>query len=363
MSAKFSTILALIMSLVISSCGSEQIIEPTLTSIISTSTPPIPTQTLMPTTTFTPTLFALPTPCVKWNLTPEECANAGTHEYSTKTQVAFYEAGYSCDIDDSNIVFSIEFLSEEAFLLTDPFRTELKFTRIDQNTFTGEEIKTENNYKGESTITFNVDGFIEDFDSYDLEKNELNCSWVYEQKIIGLAVTKTPIPISSFTEYDSTRPDSTECINSEFSEGWTNDFPGFSLKYPSDWECGWIGDSGIVAFMISSADIMDTFNLKNRSGYSMMIGASSYSGEKLTDFFSGYWNRGDTITTIQEPSTLTINGQDAALVEYIDNGELRIEVVIVHGNWKLGIIASFPSHKKTEFRSIFEDIISTIEIK
>ena len=346
MNAKFPTILILLVSLAISSCATEKLIVPTSTSVPTFT--PVPTQTPIPTATITPTSIALPTLCAKSNLTPEECANEGTHEYSTKAQISFDKTGQSCTIDDSNIVFRISFLSGETFQLNEASGPPLDFTRKDQNVYS---LGLGGFSDRESTITFTAEGFIEESNTYDLEKNELLCTFVREQKIIGSAVTNPPIPLNNFKVYDST-----DFIK---ENDLADRIPVFSVKYPPEWTYGWFGDSGVIVFLISAGDVNDAWMLKDTSGFTMMIIPNSYNGEELADL-SGY-DSADSI--VQEPSAITINNQDALRVEYINNGSLQIVVVVVRGKWALTIFGQIRSDKEAEFRSVFEDMISTVEIK
>jgi hypothetical protein len=157
----------------------------------------------------------------------------------------------------------------------------------------------------------------------------------------------------SFVEYDST-----EFIteNSNLSDR----IPVFSVKYPPDWEYAWVGDSGVIALLISSGDAEAAWLGQDHSGATMMIIPIPYSGEELTDLFYSTLDAGKAL----EPSTTTIiNGQDAARAEYTRKENLFIEVVIARENWALPIVSYFPTEKETEFRPLIEAIITTIEIR
>jgi hypothetical protein len=157
----------------------------------------------------------------------------------------------------------------------------------------------------------------------------------------------------SFIAYDST-----EFIaeNNDLSDR----IPVFSVKYPPEWEYGWVGDSGVIGLMISSGDISAAFKGQDESGANIMIIPIAYSGEKLTDLFFSILNGWHSTL---EPSTLTtINGQDAAWAEYIDE-DIYIEVVIARAEWALLIVSNFPTEKEMEFRPLAEAMIGTIEIK
>jgi len=82
----------------------------------------------------------------------------------------------------------------------------------------------------------------------------------------------------SFKEYDSI----------EFvTEGKdiSDRIPVFSVKYPPDWEYGWVGDSGVMALIISSVDVNSAFFGREESGAYLMIIPFPYSSETLTDIF------------------------------------------------------------------------------
>ncbi|MFA9402759.1 MAG: hypothetical protein ACERKY_06790 [Anaerolineales bacterium] len=157
----------------------------------------------------------------------------------------------------------------------------------------------------------------------------------------------------SFLEYDSTEFISE---NNDLSDR----IPVFSVKYPPEWEYGWVGDSGVIALMISSGDVEAAFFGQDDSGAFMMIIPIPYSGEKLTDMFYTTLNAGGVL----EPSKTTrINGQNAAKAEYTRKEDAFIEVVIARGEWALLIVAQLPTEKATEFRPLIEAMISTLDIK
>lgn len=165
----------------------------------------------------------------------------------------------------------------------------------------------------------------------------------------------------NFVEYDST----------DFIEenDLSDRIPVFSVKYPPEWEVGWFADSGAIALLISSGDVDAAWSMQDTSGAFMMIMPSrydseEYNGKKLSDleltdllYGTGWGN------ILKEPSTITINGQDAARVEYNYNERVTIEVVIVREEWVLNVMGFLPPENETEFRSLLEGMIGTIEIK
>jgi len=159
--------------------------------------------------------------------------------------------------------------------------------------------------------------------------------------------------VESFAEYSST-----EVITEQ--PDLSNRIPAFSVKYPPDWKYGWVGDSGVIALLISSGDVNSAFYGQDDSGAFMMIIPAPYSGEKLTDMF---YSTLDAHRVLEPSQTTSINGQDAALAEYTRNEDLVIEAVVVRDNWALLIITKFPTEKATEFRSLIDAMISTIEIQ
>jgi len=202
MKIKRIPLLVLIASLAIPGCGSAQPPAPTIT--LSASTSPASTNTIIP-TLITPSLTALPTECIEHELTPEECINAGTHEYSTVTQILFDGTGQSCSIDDSDITISFKFLTGDNLHYTDSFGTEADFARKDRNSYAGGYIQPDGKFEWKNTITFTEAGFTEEANSYDLEKNQLICTFVWEQKIITLSPTGlvTPEPTTIIADYIS----------------------------------------------------------------------------------------------------------------------------------------------------------------
>ena len=157
----------------------------------------------------------------------------------------------------------------------------------------------------------------------------------------------------TFIEYDST-----EFVTE--NDDLSDRIPVFSVRYPPDWEYAWVGDSGVIALLISSGDIEAAWKMQDYTGATMMIIPIQYSGEKLTDLF---YSTLDTGRALEPSRTTSINGQDAAWAEFTRNENLFIEVVVVRAEWGLTVFAYFPTEKETEFRPLLEAIISTIEIR
>ena len=82
------------------------------------------------------------------------------------------------------------------------------------------------------------------------------------------------------------------------------------------------------------------------------LGEISDDDEELTDFFSS-----------DESTLVTINGQDAARIEYTDDERMNIRIIIVRGKIALGVDSEYPIEKDTEFRPLVDGIINSIEIK
>ena len=117
----------------------------------------------------------------------------------------------------------------------------------------------------------------------------------------------------------------------------------------------WFADMGVYYFVIVSGDL-DAAQSTLDSGAQMIIIPSEYSGEELKDLF--FFAPDES-----KSSPTTINGQEAAKVEFTENKQLKIELVVVRENWALVVLATFPSEKEMEYRPLIEEIINTIEIK
>lgn len=171
--------------------------------------------------------------------------------------------------------------------------------------------------------------------------------------VVMSSCTQAESVADSFIEYDS----------SEFiaeNQDLPRPIPVFSLKYPPDWDHGWVGDSGIISLMVSSGDYKDAFFGRDTSSAIMMVIPIEYSGEKLADLFFTKLNAG---RTIEQSRSAFINGQEAAIAEYTDEENLVIEAVIVRGEWALLIFVQFPNEEEEEFRPFMEAMIDTIEIQ
>ena len=132
----------------------------------------------------TPSLNELGNECMVFNLTPEECTNAGTHTYSTSTQILFDQSGQTCTIDNSDITITIEFLTNETLSYSDSFDVEMAFTRTDANRFEGGYTQADGKFEWKDTIVFTANGFTLEAKSYNLEENEHLCTFIWEQEII-----------------------------------------------------------------------------------------------------------------------------------------------------------------------------------
>lgn len=140
--------------------------------------------------------------------------------------------------------------------------------------------------------------------------------------------------------------------------------PVFTVKYPPDWNHGWVADSGIIALFFASGDLETAFRGRDDEGAFVMVVPwnipAEYTGKKPGEMF---------YTTLElhvplEPSETTpINGQDAALVEYSHDNETTIEAVVVRGDWALLVVARFPSDKDADLRPSIDAMISTLQIQ
>lgn len=192
MSLKNITLLLGIASLVMAGCNSAKP-PPAPTSTALPIDTPVPTST---STASAPPPTALPAECSEFNLTPEECINVGTHEYSTSTQILFDQTGQSCFVDDSNITVSFKFSADGRLHYIDSYETEVEFARKGQNQYTGGYVQPDGKFEWKNTITFTDAGFTEEANSYDLEKNEPLCTFIWEQKFITQPAAETqPLPI------------------------------------------------------------------------------------------------------------------------------------------------------------------------
>jgi hypothetical protein len=156
----------------------------------------------------------------------------------------------------------------------------------------------------------------------------------------------------NFTAFDPTNCVYYDSIN--YDEYFSAHASSYSFKHPPEWDCGWFADSGIRGLLLSSCDPDAAFQLKCTSGIVMdfFLGVNSDDDEEITDFFSS-----------EEATLVTINGQDAARIEYTRGERMNIQIIIVREKIALGVLSKYPIEKDTEFRPLVEAIINTIEIK
>jgi hypothetical protein len=128
-------------------------------------------------------LDASPPECSQFDLTPEECINAGIHQYTTSEEILYDQTGQTCRTSNDDITVSFMFLTNDSFLYANSFGIETEFTRKDQNVYEGERIQLDGEYKWKNTITFTEDGFLEEANSYEVRNNQQLCTFMIEQKI------------------------------------------------------------------------------------------------------------------------------------------------------------------------------------
>ena len=359
MKMKSMALLVLIASLAIPGCGSAQPPAPTIT--LSASASPASTNTIIP-TLITPSLAAFPTECIDHELTPEECINAGTHEYSTTTQILFDGTGQSCSIDDSDITISFKFLTGDNLHYTDSFGTEVDFARKDHNIYEGEHIQPDGKFEWKNTITFTDAGFTEEANSYDLEKNELMCTFVWEQKIITPSPTTTQIPQTGLVT-----PESTTIMADYISP------LGVSFAYPNGWFVSEL--EGIIS--VSSNGLVqpkqpgETFSHGEILMEILVAPLEYQTSSSLLNVLGSYTNFLGIDMPDKEPAhTIELSGREFAIGTYSEN---YINTA-AHGNRAPLFIATHFTELNTllldmyaspgdeaQLRKIFEDFLVSIE--
>lgn len=176
MKNKYSSIAFLLLCSILLSCNSVNSLIPRASSPEQQGIPDVPSAD-----------------CAEYTLTPEECANAGTHKYSTNTQVLFDQTGNMCLTNNADIAVSITFLNRDTFLYSNSFGTEAEFTRKDLNYYEGEYIQPDGKFEWKNTITFTSEGFTQQGDSFDLRKNEHLCTFLWDQKFITYSTGKATL--------------------------------------------------------------------------------------------------------------------------------------------------------------------------
>ena len=350
-----TTVIGLVLLFVVG-CDFQKPPAPTLT--------PSPSETLLPAVTFTPTLItpsltARPTECIEFSLAPEECANAGTHEYSTSTQVTFDQSGKTCQIDESNITVSLKFLTGDTFLYTDSFGSKLEFARKDHNFYEGEYIQTDGNFEWKYKITFTDAGFTEEGDSYDLRKNEHLCTFVWEERIITPSIAATQIPLAGLGA-----PESTTAMSDYISP------LGVSFSYPSGWHVSEL--EGFIT--IASNENIQVFQKDYGKGEIVMeIGVAPLDrqneGNAIAILYS-YANFIGIDGPDKEPAHIfKIDDKEFAIGTYSKNyietsngtrAPLFIAVYFTTQNTLLVDMYASPDDE-AQLRKVFEDFLASIE--
>lgn len=351
-----TTVIGLVLLFIVG-CASSQLPALTLT--------PSPSETLVPAFTSTPTLItpsltALPTECVELSLTPEECANTGTHEYSTSTQILFDQSGQTCQIDDSNITVSFEFLTSDTFLYADSYGTKLEFTRKGRNFYEAGYVQPDGNFEWKNTITFTNVGFTEEANSYDLKKNEHLCTFVWEQKIITPSQTTTQIPPAGLGT-----PESTTAMSDYISA------LGVSFSYPSGWHVSEI--EGFIT-IASDENIQIAQETYGEGEIVMEIAVAPLDRQTEGDpvaILYGYTNFLGIDMPDKEPAhIIKLNGNELAIGTYSedyrktashgDRAPLFIAMYFTKLNTLMVDMYASPDDE-VQLRKIFEDFLISIE--
>jgi hypothetical protein len=122
--------------------------------------------------------------CSQFNLTPEECANAGAHQYTTSEKVLFDQTGQTCQTGSDDVIVSFTFLTNDTFLYVNSYGIETEFTRKEKNVYTGERVQPDGEFIWKNTITFTEDGFFHEASSYEVKNNfQRLCTFMIEQKL------------------------------------------------------------------------------------------------------------------------------------------------------------------------------------
>ena len=149
--------------------------------------------------------------------------------------------------------------------------------------------------------------------------------------------------------------DPTNCVDYDsinYNEYFSAHASTYSFKHPPEWDCGWFAFPGMVGLLLSSGDATAAFQFQDTSGVVMTFFLDENSDAELTDIFSS-----------EEATLVTINGQDAARIEYTDDERMSIWIIFFRGKITLSVVSHYPIEKDTEFRPLVESIINTIEIK
>lgn len=176
MKTKYSSIAFLLLCSILLSCNFVNSLVPGASSPEQVGIPDIPSAD-----------------CAKYTLTPEECANAGIHKYASATQVLFDQTGNTCLIGSDDVAISITFMSRDTFLYVNSFGVAAEYTRKDHNYYEGGYIQPDGQFEWKNTITFTSEGFTEQGDSFDLEKNEHLCTFLWDQKFITYSTGKAAL--------------------------------------------------------------------------------------------------------------------------------------------------------------------------
>lgn len=121
--------------------------------------------------------------CSEFDLTPEECANAGSHQYTTSEEVLFDQTGQTCQTSSDDVTVSFIFLTNDTFLYANSYGIEAEFTRKEKNVYTGERVQPDGDFMWKNTITFTEDGFFDEASSYEVRNNQQLCTFMIEQKL------------------------------------------------------------------------------------------------------------------------------------------------------------------------------------
>jgi|GEM_PF-3669517 hypothetical protein len=134
---------------------------------------------------FIPALDTSRKACAEFDLTPEECANIGTHKYSSSEEILFDNTGETCYPSDDDIVLTIKFINQDTLIYIPPVGYEIEFKRISDNHFEGQFTQPDGKYRWEDSITFNNSGLVIEASSFLVEGNVHLCTFLVEHKFLS----------------------------------------------------------------------------------------------------------------------------------------------------------------------------------
>lgn len=178
--------------------------------------------------------------------------------------------------------------------------------------------------------------------------------------------TNTPAPTA--TPEPSPEPSATSEPAANFVD-FESAAGGYTLQYPENW---FTSDLGFFTVFASNEELLDEAEPGEEGGLLLVVTGETAEFEsddpaEVLNQAIAEFELGEDTQIVDGPTTLTIQGQDAATAVINatsdeDTPLTALVAVIINGDYAAIAISATPSETEEEFLPVFESIVNTIEV-